>query len=303
MAAWIIGIDEANPEHWDYAKTHGFWDMTVHRAFEIGDVLYFWQAGGSLLGSALVTEATHEIAAGTWMPWNLEDIKRGQYRNRVRFNVLDEASAGTPRWGELAAATGVRGATNFGPRKVPLAGESWLAAQVSGTNAVSTAARLWADRFEALLPEQAAGESLAEQDLRARTEAIIVLRRGQSQFRSRLLTAYAGRCAVTGTSIEGVLEAAHISPYKGEYTNVVSNGLILRSDIHTLFDLHLLTVVPDLTVRVAPEASNEPYSTYDGAQIMCPKRSADRPGLDVLSRHNEACLWLDPRAGHGRALF
>ena len=39
MTAWIIGIDRDNPEHWEYAMAHGFWDMTVRRHFERGDVL------------------------------------------------------------------------------------------------------------------------------------------------------------------------------------------------------------------------------------------------------------------------
>ncbi len=50
------------------------------------------------------------------------------------------------------------------------------------------------------------------------------------------MDAYGGRCAVTNCDIEDVLEAAHISPYNGPSTDQVYNGLLLRTDIHTLFD-------------------------------------------------------------------
>lgn len=292
MAAWIIGIDKDNPEHWAYAQEHGFWDMTLHRPFQVGDILYFWQAGGSLLGRVEVTAATDELEPGTPMPWNLEDSKREQYRYRVHFKVTHDSSARAPRWGELTAATGVRGATNFGPRKVPAEGEAWLERQVLGETPASQGARLLVGQIERLLNESESGESALEHDFRARVEAIIVIRRGQAQFRRSLLAAYGGRCAVTGTAIEGLLEAAHISPYKGDHTDVVSNGLLLRSDIHTLFDLRLLTVLPDYSIRVAPDVLVEPYKQYEGMTIVSTKRGTDRPSQAVLAKHNMECAWL-----------
>lgn len=88
-------------------------------------------------------------------------------------------------------------------------------------------------------------------DARERTLASIVRRRGQPRFRKQLLKAYQGRCAVTGCTLEPILEAAHIHPYLGDETNVVSNGLLLRTDVHTLFDLGLLWIEPhSLRVRL-----------------------------------------------------
>jgi len=50
-----------------------------------------------------------------------------------------------------------------------------------------------------------------------------------------------------------VLEAAHIKPYRGKTDSHLENGLLLRADLHTLFDLNLIGVEPDtLTVRVHP---------------------------------------------------
>lgn len=70
-------------------------------------------------------------------------------------------------------------------------------------------------------------------------------RQGQSQFRKALLKAYNGRCVVTGCDIEAALEAAHIIPYCLTKDNHILNGLLLRADIHTLFDFNLVVIDPD----------------------------------------------------------
>jgi putative restriction endonuclease len=54
------------------------------------------------------------------------------------------------------------------------------------------------------------------------------------------MTVYSGRCAITDCEIDDVLEAAHISPYSGRSSDQVCNGLLLRADVHTLFDCGLL---------------------------------------------------------------
>ena len=72
------------------------------------------------------------------------------------------------------------------------------------------------------------------EDARKRISRMIAQRRGQSAFRNNLFDAYGGRCAITGCEVPDVLEAAHIFPYRGEDTNKVVNGLLLRADVHTL---------------------------------------------------------------------
>lgn len=70
-------------------------------------------------------------------------------------------------------------------------------------------------------------------------------RQGQSKFRRNLLKAYKSRCAITGCEIEEALEAAHIIPYCITKDNDISNGLLLRSDLHTLFDFNLIVIDPE----------------------------------------------------------
>jgi hypothetical protein len=69
-----------------------------------------------------------------------------------------------------------------------------------------------------------------------------------------------------------VVEAAHISPYRGEEDNHVENGLLLRSDIHTLFDLDLLGINPeDLRVELHPNIKSE-YSQFAGIKLSYENR-------------------------------
>lgn len=78
------------------------------------------------------------------------------------------------------------------------------------------------------------------EDSRRRILREIVMRQGQPAFRSGLLTAYEGQCALTGCTVVEVLEAAHITPYLGPETNHITNGLLLRSDLYTLWDRCLI---------------------------------------------------------------
>jgi hypothetical protein len=102
-------------------------------------------------------------------------------------------------------------------------------------------------------------------DGRRRMFAEIVRRQGQQAFRNRLLSAYGNQCAVTRCRTEWVLEAAHITPYRGIKTNAVQNGLLLRADIHTLFDLALISIEPrKIRIRVSSLLDGSHYVKFDG---------------------------------------
>lgn len=83
-----------------------------------------------------------------------------------------------------------------------------------------------------------------DNDRRITIERQIKQRRGQKKFRDALLKPNP-ECAVTGCVLIDILEAAHIDAYRNDSHNHISNGLILRSDIHTLFDLNLLAINPE----------------------------------------------------------
>ncbi|WP_447791345.1 HNH endonuclease [Pseudomonas farris] len=120
-------------------------------------------------------------------------------------------------------------------------------------------------------------------DARERTLASIILRRGQARFRKLLLNAYRGRCAITGCELEPILEAAHIHPYQGDQTDVVSNGLLLRADIHTLFDLGLLWIEPtNLSIRISDLLKCSEYISLEGKILARPESDSDHPSQAAL---------------------
>lgn len=130
------------------------------------------------------------------------------------------------------------------------------------------------------------------QDARQKILASVVRRRGRKQFRQQLLDAYNFRCAITGCDAVEALEAAHIFPYKGEETDHVGNGLLLRADIHTLFDLGHLSIEPNSrTVVLSAKLLNSAYAELNGKALDPPSELAAHPSSESLHWHyNEIFL-------------
>jgi hypothetical protein len=134
------------------------------------------------------------------------------------------------------------------------------------------------------------GESAADipdndEDARERVAREVVARRGQSTFRAALVAAYLGRCAVTGCNALQVLEAAHLRPYRGPSSNLVTNGLLLRADIHSLLDQQLLAPEPDSrTIQISKQLIGTPYEELSGRPLADPVTLSQRPAVDVLQK-------------------
>ena len=126
------------------------------------------------------------------------------------------------------------------------------------------------------------------EDARTRTFRSIVLRRGQRDFRMELLEAYARKCAVTGYDSAFALEACHIFPYQGPDTNHVTNGLLLRSDIHTLFDLGMMAVdTSDMTLILADGLLRSSYAELSKRPIALLQDPSKRPSAAALDQHRQ----------------
>lgn len=98
----------------------------------------------------------------------------------------------------------------------------------------------------------------------------VVLRRDQSAFRQALLSKRPNRCAITGTSELSVLEAAHIIPYAERFADrdKPENGLLLRSDIHKLFDAHLISINPETkAIEVSDSIKSSDYLGLRGITV------------------------------------
>lgn len=125
-------------------------------------------------------------------------------------------------------------------------------------------------------------------DTRRKIVSSIIQRRGQTKFRQQLIDAYGGRCAITGCDATSALEAAHITPYKGQASNVSNNGLLLRADIHTLWDLGLIAVDPtNNTILLAQELQTSSYSSLQGQPIRQPTEACTAASKDALLSHLE----------------
>lgn len=133
-----------------------------------------------------------------------------------------------------------------------------------------------------------------EGDGRRRVLAEIARRQGQAKFRRKLLEAYDGACAVSGTNVADVLQAAHIRPYNGPTTNSVTNGILLRADLHNLFDLKLITIHPEtLTVSVSPLLNGTIYWEFNGREIRRPNRPSLQPNSRALAEHYASAIYGD----------
>lgn len=122
--------------------------------------------------------------------------------------------------------------------------------------------------------------------------APVAPRLGQGTFRMAVADAYGRACAITTEHSLPALEAAHIQPYAQGGRHLVSNGLLLRSDLHRLFDAGYITVTPDRTVEVSGRLRDDyengrSYYPLHGQTIQVPARSEDRPDRALLAWHNE----------------
>jgi hypothetical protein len=119
------------------------------------------------------------------------------------------------------------------------------------------------------------------------------IRRGQSRFRKALLTLYNNQCAFTGVTEDRVLEACHILPHAWTGNNQLDNGLILRADLHTLFDLRLATVANDgLTIRLDTGRVTSPE--YTRLNMVQQHRAVITTGhREILSIRNREISWLN----------
>jgi len=115
-------------------------------------------------------------------------------------------------------------------------------------------------------------------------------RLGQTSFKAVVLDAYHRRCAISGTHITPVLQAAHIRPVTAGGEHRLDNGLLLRSDVHTLFDRGYVGVDPGYRLRVSPRlrddfGNGDQFYARAGQGIDLPERRADRPQRDFLEWH------------------
>lgn len=150
--------------------------------------------------------------------------------------------------------------------------------------------KLYADvqeRIQRVVP----ADSIPEQE-RYR-EGIVKHRLGQGAFRVEVTEAYHRRCAITGEKTLPVLEAAHIVPYSENGQHVVNNGILLKSDFHTLFDEGYITITDDYKIEVSRRLNEDfgngkDYYKHHGEKLLIlPEKEIQRPSREFIEWHNE----------------
>ena len=121
---------------------------------------------------------------------------------------------------------------------------------------------------------------------------LVTPRLGQGAFRALVTDLYERRCAISRERTLPALDAAHIRPYSDGGIHEASNGMLLRRDIHGLFDSGYVTVTPDLHFEVSRQVREEfengrEYYAMHGKQIVVPRNAVDQPSAEELSWHNE----------------
>jgi len=189
----------------------------------------------------------------------------------------------------------------FIPRSNWLPAPHWGRGIMTGKtfdSAMPEGARLWEDvrpwlpSFEPSEPEVAILPAVSEAPRLYGKEYLQRSRLGQGAFRVLVTDAYNRRCTISGERTLPVLQASHIKPY-GKGPNRVDNGLLLRSDLHILFDRGYITVTPDHHVEVSPRIKEQyengrDYYQYHGRSLVkLPVAQADQPNSGFLTWHNE----------------
>lgn len=122
---------------------------------------------------------------------------------------------------------------------------------------------------------------------------LVLPRLGQGAFRLLVTDSYNRRCAVTGEKTLPALDAAHIRPFADGGEHEASNGLLLRRDIHSLFDSGYVTVTRDYRFEVSPRIREQfengrHYYALQGTEISVPADPRSRPSTSALQWHNES---------------
>jgi putative restriction endonuclease len=276
------------PKGWPYANLRALvddfeagkkvtepWRCMAHKTAKPGDTAYFLKLGNHPQGifgvGAITARATKNSAA---LPgqnaWQIPIVFQ-QLVDPTRKLLVSEK--------QLAA--------------ISVPSHTWHP-QGSGVRLVQEAARkideIIGSAAEKFLSADAADiddfDALNIKDARERINRSIAVRRGQQAFRSKLLAAYDRKCAITGCDIEDLLEAAHIVPYRGPQTNHVQNGLLLRSDIHTLFDCGLIAIDPaSKKIILSSRLTRSSYRSLVGRKIRATQQLDQAPSNEAITKH------------------
>ncbi|MBK3453245.1 HNH endonuclease [Pseudomonas sp. MF6754] len=140
--------------------------------------------------------------------------------------------------------------------------------------------------IQATTPSPTTELAMLKVDRRTVRTQVTVIRPGQGNFRATMLARYGGECCISGCRVDTLLEAAHIIPYRGDQSDDATNGLLLRVDLHRLFDAHLVTINPaTLQVEVDRSVEDTGYQAFHGKRMFL---YSPKPRVLFLESHYQA---------------
>jgi len=185
---------------------------------------------------------------------------------------------------------------------IPVPGD-WSASIVQGksySTETEIGRQLWSSiyrllqKYLYLVPEEEKSQLILEEPEAMYGKSVLTkVRLGQGAFRVLVTDAYKRKCSISGERTLPVLEAAHIKPFAESGPHFISNALLLRSDLHKLFDSGYLTITPDLKVEVSKkikeefENGKEYYRFQGGVLNDLPNRVKDIPNKIFINWHND----------------
>lgn len=251
-----------------------WWRCLAHRKIRPDDRAYMLKQGrpiGIFGIGRVVGEAENGEASPGENPWSVQ----------IRF----DASLGDVLWdpeGRLLVSEDQL-------LQLPVPKWRWRT-QASGIGLESSAAREIDNMsFDSIRVGGLATIAVDEEILRPRRLLELAIRPKRQAFRDGIRRNYSDRCAVTGCTTPAACEAAHISTCEGRDDNAPTNGILLRSDIHALFDRLLITLSADgLRIEVSPELDDPSYAFLRSAAVTQPEGSC--PSREHIQKHRDLFL-------------
>jgi len=295
-------------KYWVGATDNAWFEFLSHQA---PDEVNFWQPRGEATYASLgvgsiflfkLKRPYNHIAGGAYfvkssslplsMVWDAFGTKNGA-ASRDLFEVMLRKLAADPKLIDPVVGCTVLSQPFFWPKSDWIeAPEGWSGSIVRGRyydDQTTQGAALWQQVQERLRTRNV----LAEGPARYGEPLLVKPRLGQGGFRVVVTDAYRRRCAITGETTLPVLDAAHILPFAENGPHEASNGLLLRSDFHKLFDIGLVTVTPKHHIEVSSRIKEEwfngkAYYRLHGQKLASvPESVADQPSVAWLQWHNE----------------
>ena len=294
-ADWYRYLSRINPDEVNFWQPSA---STQFRALEPGEPLLFklHSPDDYIVGGGFFSHFTILPVSFVWNAFGEKNGASSEQEMRLRVEKYRHRTVQTEPTDYLLGCILLQ-APFFFDRKdwIPLT--SWAKSIVRGkgyTTDQQEGARLWEQiqqrlvgtRLESVISEAAIAEQRFGKPL------TVLPRLGQGAFRVIVTDGYNRQCALTGSHVLHVLDAAHIKPYSLGGTHEPTNGILLRQDVHTLFDRGYVTVTPEYRVEISQRIKEEfdngkEYYALHGAQVHLPVPPPLRPLREHLVWHNE----------------